>query len=106
VINKPWESLLQQICSKGFSYILTRYGIVSGRKLNDFFKSGWFSFFFAIIIPLINGIVVAYLSHLITDDIGNRFIFAVLASSASYIAVPAGMKIAVQKQLEFSCLWH
>jgi hypothetical protein len=51
-------------------------GIVSGRKLNDFFKSGWFSFFFAIIIPLINGIVVAYLSHLITDDIGNRFIFA------------------------------
>jgi hypothetical protein len=61
----------------------------------------------AIIIPLINGIVVAYLSHLITDDIGNRFIFAVLASSASYIAVPAAMKIAVQKQiLEFSCLWH
>jgi hypothetical protein len=51
---------------------------------------------FAIIIPLINGIVVAYLSHLITDDIGNRF--AVLASSASYIAVPAAMKIAVQKQ--------
>jgi hypothetical protein len=36
-------------------------GIVSGRKLNDFFKSGWFSFF-AIIIPLINGIVVAYLA--------------------------------------------
>jgi hypothetical protein len=70
-----------------------------------FFKSGWFSFFFAIIIPLINGIVVAYLSHLITDDIGNRFIFAVLASSASY-TVPA-MKIAVQKQIqEFSCLWH
>jgi hypothetical protein len=33
-----------------------------------------------------------YLSHLITDDIGNRFIFAVLASSASYIAVPAAMK--------------
>jgi hypothetical protein len=48
----------------------------------------------AIIIPLINGIVVAYLSHLITD---NRFLFlAVLASSASYIAVP-GMKIAVPK---------
>jgi hypothetical protein len=63
-----------------------------------FFKSGWFSFFFAIIIPLINGIVVAYLSHLITDDIGNRFIFAVLASSASYIAVPAAMKIAVQSK--------
>jgi hypothetical protein len=47
--------------------------------------------------PLINGIVVAYLSHLITDDIGNRFIFAVLASSASLQYRP--MKIAVQKQI-------
>jgi hypothetical protein len=81
-------------------------GIVSGRKLNDFFKSGWFSFF-CNHYPTDKWIVVAYLSHLITDDIGNRFIFAVLASSASYIAVPAAMKIAVQKQiLEFSCLWH
>ncbi|PKH66508.1 sodium-dependent bicarbonate transport family permease [Flavobacterium sp. ALD4] len=83
---------------KGFLAIfLLDMGIVSGRKLNDFLKSGWFSFLFAIIIPLINGIVVAYLSHFITDDIGNRFIFAVLASSASYIAVPAAMKIAVPK---------
>jgi hypothetical protein len=83
---------------KGFLAIfLLDMGIVSGRKLNDFFKSGWFSFFFAIIIPLINGIIVAYLSQYITDDIGNRFIFAVLASSASYIAVPAAMKIAVPK---------
>ena len=83
---------------KGFLAIfLLDMGIVSGKKLNDFFKSGWFSFVFAIIIPLINGIIVAYLSHFITDDIGNRFIFAVLASSASYIAVPAAMKIAVPK---------
>jgi hypothetical protein len=34
---------------------------------------------------------------LVTHDIGNRFIFAVLAASASYIAVPAAMKIAVPK---------
>ena len=53
--------------------------------------------FFAIIIPLINGCIVAYLSQYVTTDIGNRFIFAVLASSASYIAVPAAMKIAVPK---------
>ena len=83
---------------KGFLAIfLLDMGIVSGKKLGDFFKSGWFSFFFAIVIPLINGVLVAYMSQLITDDIGNRFIFAVLASSASYIAVPAAMKIAVPK---------
>lgn len=72
-------------------------GIVSGRKLGDFFKSGWFSLLFAIIIPLINGCIVAHLSQFVTEDVGNRFIFAVLASSASYIAVPAAMKIAVPK---------
>ena len=83
---------------KGFLAIfLLDMGIVSGKKLNDFFKSGWFTAIFAIIIPLINGCLIAYLSQWITDDVGNKFIFAVLASSASYIAVPAAMKIAVPK---------
>jgi len=81
---------------KGFlALFLLDMGIVSGRKLNDFFKSGWFSIFFAIVFPLINGCVIAFLSQFVTDDVGNRFIFAVLAASASYIAVPAAMKIAV-----------
>lgn len=83
---------------KGFLAIfLLDMGIVSGKKLNDFFKSGWFTAVFAIVIPLVNGCIVAYASQLITHDIGNRFIFSVLASSASYIAVPAAMKIAVPK---------
>jgi hypothetical protein len=33
----------------------------------------------------------------ITDSVGNRFMFAILAASASYIAVPAAMKIAAPK---------
>jgi len=83
---------------KGFlALFLLDMGIVSGRKLNDFFKSGWFSIFFAIVFPLINGCVIAFLSQFVTEDVGNRFIFAVLAASASYIAVPAAMKIAVPK---------
>ena len=81
---------------KGFLVIfLLDMGIISGKKLNDFFKNGWFTLLFALLIPLINGCVVAYLSQFVTDVVGNRFIFAVLAASASYIAVPAAMKIAV-----------
>lgn len=83
---------------KGFLAIfLLDMGIVSGRKLGDFVKSGWFAAIFAIIIPLVNGCLVAIASQIITNDIGNRFILAVLAASASYIAVPAAMKIAVPK---------
>jgi hypothetical protein len=52
---------------------------------------------FAIIIPLINGSLVALLSQLVSNEIGNRFMFATLAASASYIAVPAAMKIVAPK---------
>lgn len=80
---------------KGFLAIfLLDMGITSGRKLNDFFQNGWFTTLFAIIIPLVNGFVVAYASGWVVDNPGDRFIFAVLAASASYIAVPAAMKIA------------
>ena len=81
---------------KGFLAIfLLDMGIISGRKLSDFFKNGWFTALFAIFIPLINGCIVAYTSQFITHEIGNRFILSILAASASYIAVPAAMKIAV-----------
>ncbi|HNV28116.1 MAG TPA: sodium-dependent bicarbonate transport family permease [Cyclobacteriaceae bacterium] len=83
---------------KGFLAIfLLDMGIESGKKLNDFLKSGRLTTTFAILIPLLNGCAVALLSGFVTSEIGNRFIFAVLAASASYIAVPAAMKIAVPK---------
>lgn len=83
---------------KGFLAIfLLDMGIESGKKLNDFFKNGRFTTAFAILIPLANGCAVALLSGLVTSEVGNRFIFAVLAASASYIAVPAAMKIAAPK---------
>lgn len=83
---------------KGFLAIfLLDMGIVSGKKLNIFFKSGWSPVLFAILIPLINGSLVAILSQFVTNEIGNRFIFAILAASASYIAVPAAMKIVAPK---------
>ena len=69
-------------------------GIISGRKLSSFTSNGWFPLIFAIVVPLINGCVVAWASSFVTADVSNRFILSVLAASASYIAVPAAMKIA------------
>jgi len=83
---------------KGFLAIfLLDMGIASGKKLKAFFSFGWFPLIFAIVIPLVNGSVIALLSSFVTQDITNRFMFAVLAASASYIAVPAAMKISVPK---------
>ena len=79
---------------KGFLAIfLLDMGLSSGKKLKSFFSYGWFPIVFALVVPLINGIITAYISAWVTADLGNRFVFAVLAASASYIAVPAAMKI-------------
>jgi hypothetical protein len=83
---------------KGFLAIfLLDMGITSGRKLKSFFSFGWFPFLFALFIPLVNGSLFALLSSFVTHAVANRFIFAILAASASYIAVPAAMKITVPK---------
>jgi uncharacterized protein len=83
---------------KGFLAIfLLDMGITSGRKLKAFFSFGWFPPIFAIVIPLINGSIIAIISSMVTDDVSSRFAFAILAASASYIAVPAAMKISVPK---------
>lgn len=83
---------------KGFLAIfLLDMGITSGKKLKDFFESGEFTAAFAVLVPLFNGCMVAFLSGFITSNVGDRFMFAILAASASYIAVPAAMKIAVPK---------
>jgi hypothetical protein len=79
---------------KGFlAVFLLDMGITSGRKLKAFFKTGYFSSLFATLIPLINGVVVAYISQWVSPEVGDRLIFAILAASASYIAVPAAMKL-------------
>lgn len=81
---------------KGFLAIfLLDMGISSGRQLKSFFSFGWFPFLFALLIPIVNGCIIAALSSVVTHDVANRFILAVLAASASYIAVPAAMKISV-----------
>jgi hypothetical protein len=79
---------------KGFlALFLLEMGITTAKRFKAFRQNGWFVFLFSLFIPLINGVLIAITSQFITDDIGNRFIFAILAASASYIAVPAAMRI-------------
>ncbi|GAB4419025.1 MAG: sodium-dependent bicarbonate transport family permease [Bacteroidia bacterium] len=80
---------------KGFlAVFLLDMGIMSGRKLSSFFEKGRFALLFAIVVPLVNGCTVAVLSGFVSAVPGNRFLFAILAASASYIAVPAAMRLA------------
>lgn len=83
---------------KGFlAVFLLDMGITSGKKLSSFFKNGWTSFVFAIVVPVINGSLMAVLSGLFLESLGNRLLLTILVASASYIAVPAAMKLAAPK---------
>ena len=52
---------------------------------------------YGICIPLVNGILTCWLRGLVTNEVGDRFMLAIFAASASCIAVPAAMKIAALK---------
>ncbi|MFM6946601.1 MAG: sodium-dependent bicarbonate transport family permease [Flavobacteriales bacterium] len=83
---------------KGFlALFLLEMGMTTARRIKSFKTHGWAMALFAILIPALNGIVVAWLSIFVTHDPSNRFIFSVLAASASYIAVPAAMRLAAPK---------
>lgn len=83
---------------KGFLAIyLLDMGMVAASRFSAFRRQGLFLIGFGILIPLFNGVLTAYLSQYVTSNEANRFVFAVLAASASYIAVPAAMRLVAPK---------
>ena len=52
---------------------------------------------FAIYMPILSGVFGVLFSSLIGLDLGTGFLFAILCASASYIAVPAAMHMALPK---------
>jgi hypothetical protein len=79
---------------KGFLAIfLLEMGMITAKRFAAFRTQGWFVSLFALLIPAINGCLAVVLSSFITSNDGNQFLFGVLAASASYIAVPASMRL-------------
>lgn len=81
---------------KGFlAVFLLDMGLTCGRQLSMLNGKGIFPFAFAAIIPFFNGFLALALASLITSEPGNLLLFALLGAGASYIAVPAAMKVAL-----------
>lgn len=83
---------------KGFLAIfLLEMGMVAAKRFKAFIQYGWFVTIISIIIPLFNGFMAVWVSSFWHIETGNRFMLAILAASASYIAVPAAMRLAAPK---------
>jgi len=74
---------------------LLEVGLVAGRRLYDLKKVGFFLFAFSIIMPVIHATVGIYLGHWAGLSMGGATIFGLLCASASYIAAPAAVRIAI-----------
>tara|TARA_Y100001968_G_C19409630_1_gene745566 strand:- start:804 stop:1799 length:996 start_codon:yes stop_codon:yes gene_type:complete len=76
-------------------FFLLDMGIVAAQRLKKIKKLGPFLISFSILMPIILAIFAALISQYIGLGQGNSLLFIVLCSSASYIAVPAAMRMTV-----------
>jgi hypothetical protein len=70
-------------------------GLVTASQIGSLRRRGVFLVAFGIGMPLISGLIGAVLGHALDLSIGGTAVLATLAASASYIAVPAAMRISV-----------
>lgn len=77
------------------AFFLLDMGIVAGKQMKPLFEKGWFLFALGIFIPIINALMGMMISKLLGLPAGDTFMFTVLCASASYVAVPAAMRIAI-----------
>ena len=76
-------------------FFLLDMGLVAARRLGDLRRAGVFLTAFAVLLPLVNASLAIPFAYILGLAQGDAFMFTVLAASASYIAVPAAMRVSI-----------
>lgn len=79
---------------------LLNMGLVIGKQRKDLNQFSWSLTLFGFYMPLIGGAIGIGFSYLLGLDVGTGTLIAVLIASASYIAVPAAVRIAIPEAKE------
>jgi hypothetical protein len=81
---------------KGFLAIfMLEMGIVASERFPDLRKVGLFLIGFGIVMPLISATIGIFIAMGVGLSVGGAIVLATMAASASYIAAPAAIKIAL-----------
>ena len=81
---------------KGFlAVFLLDMGITATRRIKTFQRGGLLLAALGILLPVVNAVLAIFISHALGVSDGDAFLLAILASSASYIAVPAALRLAI-----------
>jgi hypothetical protein len=70
-------------------------GLVAGARAGDLRRAGPFLIAFGIVVPLVFATIGAVVARLVGLSDGGTALLATMAASASYIAAPTAMRIAV-----------
>lgn len=83
----------------GFQGALTLFllemGLLTAARLRDLKTVGVRLVGFALVVPIVHGLLGAYVGHLCGLGVGGAAVLGAMASSASYIAAPAAVRIAL-----------
>ncbi len=77
------------------TFFLLELGMVAACRFRDLPSAGLFLLGFGIIIPIFNGLLGIWFGSITGLSLGGSTILGVLAASASYIAAPAAVRIAL-----------
>ncbi len=70
-------------------------GLVAARRIGDIREAGWFLIGFSVIGAVVQGLIGVVVAWALGLASGDALLLAILFGSASYIAVPAAMRLAV-----------
>ena len=76
-------------------FFLLDMGLVAAQRLRDLRQTGPFLVGFAVAAPLVHALIGLLIAKLLGLPQGDALLFMVLSASASYIAVPAAMRMTV-----------
>jgi hypothetical protein len=91
----PMRGLFFDLFKGVLALFLLEMGLVAASRLGDLKRSGPFLIGFGVLIPVLFSFIGAALGTLIGLSLGGTTLLAVLAASASYIAAPAAIRIAI-----------
>jgi hypothetical protein len=91
----PIAPLFTDLFKGVLALFLLEMGLVAGGRLGDLKRAGAFLLAFGIGAPLVLAFIGALVGHLVGLSTGGTALLATLAASASYIAAPTAMRIAV-----------
>ena len=91
----PIKSVFIDPFKGALAFFLLEMGLVTSRRLSDLRQVGLFLIGFGIFMPILSALLGCGVGYLVGLSVGGTTVLATLAASASYIAAPAAMRIAV-----------